>query len=75
MAWQDLPGPLFLRRQYAFPGVSWLSWTAAAMCRAWLTRRFPARESRWRTCSPEEASNGAVPFHDAKWAGDRRSQR
>ena len=23
MAWRDLPGPLFLRRQYALPGVAW----------------------------------------------------
>jgi len=40
----------------------------ATECRARFTRRFPARERRWRTCSPEEASNGAVPFQDAKWA-------
>ena len=31
--------------------------------------RFPARDSRWRTWSPEEASMGAVPFQDAKWCG------
>ena len=30
-------------------------------------RRFPARDSRWRSWSPDEASNGAVPFQDAKW--------
>jgi hypothetical protein len=22
---------------------------------------------RWRIWSPEDASSGAVPFHDAKW--------
>ena len=38
------------------------------MCRARLICRFPPRESRWRTWSPEEASLGAVPFQDAKWA-------
>jgi len=32
------------------------------MCRTRLICRFPARESRWRTWSPEEASIGAVPF-------------
>ncbi len=32
--------------------------------------RLPARDSRWRTCSPEDASIGAVPFHDAKCALD-----
>src|SRR4051794_37794806 len=31
-------------------------------------RRFPALESRWRFWSPDEASIGAVPFHEAKWA-------
>ena len=31
-------------------------------------RRFPARESRCRFWSLEEASNGAVPFQEAKWA-------
>jgi hypothetical protein len=30
-----------------------------------LSRRFPARESRWRSCSPLEASSGAVPVQDA----------
>ena len=30
--------------------------------------RLPARESRCRTCSPEEASGGAVPFQDANLA-------
>ena len=38
------------------------------MCSARLMRRFPARESRWRFWSPEEASRGAVPFQEAKWA-------
>jgi hypothetical protein len=32
------------------------------MCSARLMRRLPARESRCRVCSPEEASSGAVPF-------------
>jgi hypothetical protein len=31
-------------------------------------RRLPARDRRWRRCSPEEASIGAVPVQDAKWA-------
>ena len=39
----------------------------AMMCRVRLICRFPARESRCRTWSPEEASIGAVPFQDAKW--------
>jgi len=30
-------------------------------------RRFPARDSRWRVWSPEEAPSGAVPFQEAKW--------
>ena len=33
-----------------------------------LMRRFPARESRCRCWSPEEASRGAVPFQDANWS-------
>ncbi len=37
------------------------------MCRVRLICRLPARESRWRIWSPEDASSGAVPFHDAKW--------
>src|SRR2546423_9674716 len=37
------------------------------MCRTRLICRLPARESRWRTWSPEDASMGAVPFQDAKW--------
>src|ERR1035437_4193090 len=37
----------------------------AMMCSARLIRRLPARESRWRTWSPLEASRGAVPFQDA----------
>ena len=36
------------------------------MCRTRLTCRFPARDSRWRTWSPEDASIGAVPFQEAK---------
>ena len=31
-------------------------------------RRLPARDSRWRCWSPEEASMGAVPFQEAKWS-------
>ena len=40
----------------------------AMMCRTRLSRRFPARDSRWRICWPEEASIGAVPVQEAKWA-------
>ena len=40
-------------------------WVVAAMWSMWLTFRFPARDSRWRICSPEEASRGAVPVQDA----------
>ena len=29
-----------------------------------MIRRLPARESRWRRWSPEDASIGAVPFHE-----------
>ena len=38
---------------------------------------MPARESRWRTWSPEDASIGAVPFQDAKCAleGKRATSR
>ena len=46
--------------------MSLLSATIAMMCSTRLIRRFPARESRWRFCSPEEASIGAVPFQEAK---------
>ena len=38
------------------------------MCRIRLICRLPARDSRWRTWSPEDASIGAVPFQDAKCA-------
>ena len=37
----------------------------AAMWIMWFIRRFPARDSRWRFCSPEEASSGAVPVQEA----------
>ena len=37
----------------------------AAMWIMWFIRRFPARESRWRLFSPDEASRGAVPVQDA----------
>ena len=43
----------------------------AMMCRTRLMRRLPARESRWRRWSPEDASSGAVPFQEAKCAGVR----
>ena len=35
------------------------------MCSTRLMRRFPARDRRWRCCSPDDASRGAVPFHEA----------
>jgi hypothetical protein len=38
------------------------------VCRTRLICRFPARERRCRTWSPDEASIGAVPFQNAKWA-------
>ena len=38
------------------------------MCSTRLICRLPALDSRCRTWSPEEASIGAVPFQDAKWA-------
>jgi hypothetical protein len=38
------------------------------MCSTRLICRLPARDSRWRTWSPEEASIGAVPFQEAKCA-------
>ena len=44
------------------------SWTVAMMCRVRLICRFPAWDRRWRIWSPEEASIGAVPFQEAKWA-------
>jgi hypothetical protein len=31
----------------------------------WFIRRFPARDRRWRMCSPEDASSGAVPVQEA----------
>ena len=43
----------------------------AMMCRTRLMRRLPARDRRWRFWSPEDASMGAVPFHEAKWAALR----
>src|SRR5688572_1954581 len=36
------------------------------MCRTRLMRRLPSRDRRWRRWSPEDASIGAVPFHEAK---------
>ena len=42
-------------------GVSRRIWLIAAMWIVCFIRRFPARESRCRFCSPEEASKGAVP--------------
>ena len=43
------------------------------MCSAWLVRRFPARDSRCRTCSPEDTPVGAVPLQPANLslAGNR----
>jgi hypothetical protein len=40
----------------------------AMMCRTRLIRRLPVRDRRWRFWSPEDASIGAVPFQQAKWA-------
>jgi hypothetical protein len=34
--------------------------------RAWSSLRSPARDSRWRTTCPLEASSGAVPVWAAK---------
>jgi hypothetical protein len=33
---------------------------STAMCSTWFIR-FPARGSRWRICSPQDASTDAVP--------------
>jgi hypothetical protein len=47
----------------------------AMMCSTRLIRRLPARDSRWRTWSPLEASRGAVPFQDANlWGSIIRSR-
>ena len=43
------------------------------MCRARLTWRLPARDRRWRTWSPDEASIGAVPFQVAASTGRTRT--
>src|SRR6266545_927843 len=45
------------------------------MYRAWFSLRSPARDSRWRTTWPLEASSGAVPVWAAKWClvGNRRT--
>ena len=42
------------------------------MCRAWLVRRFPARESRWRIWSPEETAGrgGAVVAGEGVLGGE-----
>jgi hypothetical protein len=40
----------------------WRIWQMAAMCRAWLSLRFPRRESRCTTRPAEENSTGAVPL-------------
>jgi hypothetical protein len=47
------------------------------MCCARLVGRFPARDSRWRCWSPEDASSGAVPFQDANpsRSANRRCRR
>src|SRR6266508_4275154 len=44
----------------------------AMMCRTRLIRRFPARDSRCRCWSPEEASNGAaaVPGREVPAGGE-----
>ena len=34
----------------------------------WFSCRMPARDSRCRVCSPQEASIGAVPVKDVNWA-------
>src|SRR3954452_24017163 len=47
------------------PSVSRRIWVIAAMWIMCFTRRFPARESRCRLCSPEETSRGAVPVQEA----------
>jgi len=41
---------------------------SARLIRRFLIRRFPAREGRWRSWFPDEASIGAVPFHEANWS-------
>ena len=53
-------------------GVGLRSWTVAMMCRTRLICRFPPRESRWRTWSPEEASIGcgAVPGREVVAVGE-----
>ena len=55
----------FLRSSWARPSVGLRSWTVTMMCSVRLIWRLPARESRWQIWSPEDASSGAVPFHDA----------
>src|SRR5215213_11513084 len=47
------------------------------MYRAWFSLRLPARDSRWRTTWPLEASSGAVPVWVAKWCldGNRKTLR
>ena len=58
--WHDsLPGGM-LALYWIILGIS-----IAAMWIMWFIRRFPARERRWRTISPEDASMGAVPVQDA----------
>jgi hypothetical protein len=40
-----------------------------------LSLRFPASESLWRTTSSLEASTGAVPVSDRKFASDPYNRR
>src|SRR6185437_14352691 len=44
----------------------WRTWVTAIMWMAWLTRRFPRRDSRWTLRPPEATSTGAVPLQAAK---------
>ena len=48
------------------------SWTTAMMCSTMLICRFPPRESRWRTLSPEDASigGGAGPGREVATVGE-----
>jgi len=47
-------------RRPAVPGER--IWVTAIVCSAWQFRRFPARDSRCRTWSPEDTPVGAVPL-------------
>ena len=56
-----LPLPAASFRAYDRPRSSWRLLLSAAMCSAWLSRRLPARLSRYRMMSPLLISVGAVP--------------